>query len=191
MSTLAAFAGEAIRKHYEKQEKVEQILDAETTEITKVVLAKEIKNKEIHRIRRPEDLVYKTTVTEEGKHIILVAEEGCGFFECVIEVVFPPFCLIGSRKVCLEVFPTDDPKLNGAESGQYWILTPLLQITHPKTLPFLKKVTVRVPLNRSARKSRLMSQLQPQLTEAIFPSNKTVVFVELPRNFIEIESTQF
>ena len=91
----------------------------------------------------------------QGKEIIFKAARGYTGFKKEISIYFPPSSVLGTENISLEIIPEDVIQIYNVTYGeiaQKKIVTPVLHVDRENGAPFLRPVTVTLPLVSDASK---------------------------------------
>ena len=102
-----------------------------------------------------QDLILRTTVDKRGKTVIFKATEAYNGLNGDIIVEFPPYCVLGEEKIFLEVLPEDIINSYNEKSSENTqlekLITPVLHLDRQNGAPFLRNVTVTLPILSAAK----------------------------------------
>ena len=98
------------------------------------------------RVKDPSKFCHNFILTESG-YSVQFGLENATLPENKIFVDFPKFCILGTRRITIEV--SFRPESETIELNDGWVLaSAVVHICQSENVPFLRKVKVRVPLNR-------------------------------------------
>ena len=109
--------------------------------------------RELVKVSNSQQLLLRTTLDRRGKSIIFIADEKYTGFNKEISICFPPFSVLGEEMVCLEIIPEEViENYNEHFRKKSKVITPVLHVDRQNGAPFLKMVTVVLPLVCGAEK---------------------------------------
>ena len=91
----------------------------------------------------------RTKLDKRGKYILFKAAEGYTGFRDEISIYFPPWSVLGTENVFLEIIPEDIIRSYNEKYGEKEkrkVITPVLHVDRESGAPFLRAVSVTLPL---------------------------------------------
>ena len=111
----------------------------------------EEEEEEIH-VYSNRDLLQRRDVNINGKTIVFRAMNGFDGFSDRIKINIPPFSVLGNETICLEIIPEYIVNNYNRMRTNRIIITPILHVDRKNSAPFLRTVTITLPLTSDSNK---------------------------------------
>ena len=97
-------------------------------------------------VRSNQCLLLRTSVDIFGKTIVFKPVDGFNGFSHKIKIDIPRFSVLGKETICLEIIPVDIINNYNQKATKRNIITPILHVDRKNNSPFLRTVTITLPL---------------------------------------------
>ena len=120
-------------------------------------------------VNEDSDLLFRTSLNRNGRLIKFTAGDGYTGFTGTIIVYFPPYCVLGSERIFLEVIPRAVVQNYNdfLEEQNYssFVITPIIHIDRNNDVPFLRDVGIILPVFKDFTRTEKTSLKDVQILD--------------------------